>query len=158
MTFDSHNHHHTADYVELCTKSLRDSGARVTQSRLAVIRCLDKAHEPLSPREILEKIEANDTLPNVDQVSVYRILETLLSLGLVHQVSPSGKFTACAHIDCPISLHVLVRCLTCGKTHELDVPEGVMAPLTWYLEHQVRFIPKEHFFQIDGACKDCSKQ
>jgi len=145
-----------SSYKEMCIELLRDSGARVTQPRLAVIECLADARHPLSPKQILTKIKQNSDVADIDKVSVYRILEALLKLDLVHQVSPEGKFIACKHIDCSLALHILTRCTVCGNTTENDVPDQVLAPMRWYLQEKLKFEPKEHFIQVDGRCGVCA--
>jgi len=143
-------------YKEICVETLREGGARVTQPRLAVIDCLASATHPLSPKQILDSIEKNKTTPDIDKVSVYRILEMMLKLDLVHQVGPEGKFIACKHIDCSLALHILTRCTVCGTTTENDVPDEVLAPMRWYLNEKLKFEPKEHFIQVDGRCSICA--
>ncbi len=142
-------------YEELCIQKLKASGARITQPRLAVIRCLAHSKDPLTPREILEEMAKDKDLAKIDQVSVYRIIEALQALGLVHQIFPSGGFVACSHLECSLDLHLLTRCVACGTTAELDVPDAVLAPMRWYLTEELGFAIKEHFIQIDGTCAKC---
>ena len=145
-----------SDYIENCETALKDSGARITKPRRAVIRCLSSADGALTPREILEVILKDKESEDIDQVSVYRILETLSSLGLVHQVFPSGGYIACFHIRCDKKHHVLIRCSSCETTSELDVPEETLSPMFWFLEKEVGFSPTGHVFQVNGYCKDCA--
>lgn len=147
----------SSDYLEHCAQILRNSGGRVTQPRLAVIRALAESPKSLSPREILEKIKANKKMPPIDQVTVYRILEAFSELGLVHQVA-SGEFIACSHVECDADMHILARCISCGKFEELEVPADVLAPVSTYLTRTVEFQPKEHFMQVNGTCTRCSKK
>lgn len=145
-------------YIENCLQTLRESGARITAPRRLVIQCLADAKSPLSPREILQIVKTAPDSGSLDQVSVYRILEALLELGLVHRVAPSGSFIACRHTTCVSTLHVLTRCTKCEKAVETDVPAKVVAPLLNYLKTDLKFLPQDHIFQIDGLCGSCQKK
>ena len=140
-----------------CENMIRNSGVKVTKSRVAVMQCLAASTLSLSPREILETIEKDTTTRDVDQVSIYRILETFHKLGLVHQVYPSGGFIACTHVNCQEELHVLTRCLSCNKTNEIDIPKEIFQPVQWYLETHCGFMYRNTLFQLDGRCATCSQ-
>ena len=145
-------------FLEACTKALRKSGARVTQPRIAVIRCLASSETPLSARDVFERIQGDKNAPSVDQVSVYRILDTLCELELLHQVFPSGGYLPCLHQECSSKLHVLIRCSECEFIEELDVPQETLAPMIWYLKDERGFYPDEHMFQLNGLCSKCKKR
>lgn len=144
-----------SDYVSRCQEALRESGARITQPRLAVLRCLAHANESMTPREIYDEINKGDSDTKIDQVSVYRILQTLEEAGLVHQVFPSGGYVACEHVGCKGEVHVLLRCQGCGVTQERDIPSEVFAPLRWFFENRLGFSPVRKIIQIDGSCSSC---
>lgn len=148
----------TASFKELCLKTLKESGARLTKPRLALIDCLEAARVPLSPKEILHRTEkALDGRETIDTVTVYRILDRFCELGLVHQVAPNGDYIACTHLACASSPHIMTFCTSCQAASEIHVPEAVMAPMMWYLKAQNGFEPKEHLFQLDGTCAACQK-
>ncbi len=135
---------------------LRGKGAKLTKPRIAVMRCLTDATVSLSPREILEAITNDKTAPDIDQVSVYRILEAFLKFGLVHQVHPSGGFVSCTHIGCSAEFHVLVRCKICDKTEERDIPKEIFGPTQWYLRDKFGVTVEDQLIQVDGTCANCS--
>lgn len=145
-------------FLTACKRALRETGARVTQPRISVIRCLAEAAEPLSAREVFERISRDREAANVDQVSVYRILEALSELGLIHQVFPSGGYLPCFHQNCSSTLHVLIRCTSCERVDELDVPQETLAPMVWYLRNEQDFYPDEHLFQMNGLCAACRQK
>ena len=150
--------HHTETFTDTCTKVLKGVGARITQPRLAVIRCLEQAKKPLQPKDIIDNIESDDSLPKVDRVSVYRVIETLLEHHLVHQVAPTGGYVACTHSECSKQMHILTSCSGCGKIDEMHVPSEVMAPLRWFLQGERGFEPEENFLQVQGTCKACGNK
>jgi Fe2+ or Zn2+ uptake regulation protein len=147
-------------FQDLCLKTLKESGARMTKPRLALIDCLATAKVPLSPKEIFQKTEQLlDKNDSIDTVTVYRILDRFTELGLVHRVAPHGDYVACTHLACSSSPHIMTRCIRCQSTQEIHIPEDVIAPMMWFMRTQKKFEPKEHLFQLDGLCETCqSKQ
>lgn len=144
-----------AQYLNDCTAALKASGGRITQPRLSVLTCLALASRPLSVREILAALKKDPRARSVDKVSVYRILEALLKLDLVHQIFPSGGFVACAHSRCKGTVHVITRCSRCENTEELDLPESIVEPVLWFLAKEKSFESDRHAFQINGMCAKC---
>lgn len=142
--------------IEYWRETLKASGFRVTQSRLAVLSCLHSSDEPLSPKDLYSKIQKNKKLEKIDQVTVYRILDTLLRIGLIHQVFPSGAYVICGHNRCEEKIHAMLRCTECKNFQEVDLPNSVFSPLEWFLENEFQFSPKHHLFQMDGVCHSCS--
>lgn len=93
---------------------LSESGLRVTRQRKLVLDLLLKKAAPLSHSEISSLLDEP-----LDKVTLYRTLETLRSVNIVHQVQgPDGAWRFCAHDreagGCPGD-HPHFLCLECGK-------------------------------------------
>lgn len=144
-------------YQEHCIGIMRQTGARITKPRLAVIRCLASTNRSLSPRAILMAIRSQKSLPDVNLVTIYRILETFADLGLVHRIGPSGRYVACSHIDCEQEHHILTHCLACGHCEERDLPTDMLAPVVRHLAQRCGFLAREHFWQLNGLCEHCAR-
>ncbi|MCX6129847.1 MAG: Fur family transcriptional regulator [Proteobacteria bacterium] len=142
-------------FKNTCIKTLRESGARLTKPRLALIDCLAESRLPLSPKEIYQKTTQQLEDETIDAVTVYRILDRFAELGLVHKVAPDGDYIACTHLACEASPHIMTHCTLCHTASEIHVPEEVMAPVLWFLRNQNHFEPKKHLFQMDGICARC---
>ncbi len=148
-------------FQDMCVKTLKESGARLTKPRLALIECLATAKSALSPKEIFQKTEsllAKEKSESIDTVTVYRILDRFAELGLVHRVAPNGDYIACTHLACDSSPHIMTRCISCQAAAEMHIPEDIIAPLLWFMRTQKKFEPKEHLFQLDGICEACRPQ
>lgn len=143
----------TRDFKELSIDVLREAGCRVTRQRIAVVECLAAADRPLSAPEVFEAVDS-DTL---DKVSVYRALDTLLELNLVHKVPPNGAFLACSHRDCVNTHHVMSRCTECQEVKEVGVPAEVIAPLLFHMKNALSFVPDSHLVHMNGVCEGCSE-
>jgi len=147
---------HRSAYVDHSVHALRRSGARVTKPRLAVLACLAATKRPLTARELLETLREDESDTDVDQATVYRILEAFVELGLVHRVGPDGGFVACDHLGCGAEMHVVTRCSTCARTAEIDMPPELMASVRRHVEATLGFAPGDHFLQMSGTCATCA--
>jgi Fe2+ or Zn2+ uptake regulation protein len=144
-------------YVRLCIDVMKDDGARITKTRKAVIDCLSKTTQALTPQEIMKRVAAStEGVEGIDLASVYRILKYMSELGLVHQIGPGGGFFPCAHSHCGAGIHLITRCNSCENTSELHIPEDKTTSLMWYLQNEIDFIPEEHILEIKGLCSQCS--
>jgi Fe2+ or Zn2+ uptake regulation protein len=146
---------HQSPHLEKWLKRLKDTGNKVTKPRKILLECLDQATAPLSARDITKYTNDHKDLDSLDQVTVYRILETFKELGLVHQVFPSGDYLLCDHLGCQHGVHVMLRCSQCEQNKEIEIPKEVFAPMEWYLKQQMEFEPDKHLFQMNGLCHNC---
>lgn len=96
------------EFIDRGVDVFRQSGARITKPRLAVLEALAKAERSLSPKDLTDIIRKSRRLPDVDLATVYRILDALAELGLVHRVGAHGDFVACEHHACKVDLHLFV--------------------------------------------------
>lgn len=147
---------HKNSYLAACLKTLKQEGFRITEARRLIIDALSASHSPLSPKELAEQIFISQPEHPIDLVSIYRTLETFLSLQLVHKISPEGVYVACRHLNCHHEIHVLVRCRKCPRIEEIDVPLQVMGPLLDHLEKQKSFTAERHLVQVNGECHACA--
>lgn len=144
-------------YTQRCLQILKSSGARLTTPRRLVLECLENATSPQSPVQILEKIGAESGAGAIDKVTVYRILEGLVRLELVHQVSPSGGYIPCTHVDCTTSGHVVTHCTTCGNFAELHLDPGILSSLAQALKKQSGFSLGAQHLELQGVCALCQR-
>ncbi len=109
----------THDFTASALAQLKKAGYRITQARRSLLEVLSETKRPLHAAEIHELLEENKQA--IDLVSVYRILEVLLDLGLVHRDLDEQGFFPCAHCpDCPEHTHVVLKCTDCHQIRELD--------------------------------------
>lgn len=147
----------TPTFAELSIAALKRAGCRVTKQRRAVIDCIAGAKHPLSAPEVYEKLEKSSLESQPDKVSVYRILDTLHELKIVHKVAPSGGYLACNHQACRHSYHIISHCTGCKSVEEMDVPNEVVAPLFFHMKNALKFEPDSHLLHMDGLCDGCAE-
>ena len=131
--------------------ALRAEGLRLTPARRAICRVLAKdprAH--LTPGDLHARAEA-DAGRSIDLSTVYRTLDTLEGVGLVHHVHvpDGGSVVHLADAD-----HHHLTCDRCGRT--VDVPADEVAAALGPLAARHGFSVDTVHFAVVGRCHDCA--
>ena len=114
-----------------------------------VLSCLRKAKEPLSAYAILDRVRvAGISHPP----TVYRALNDLIQLGMVHRLQSRSAFVACDHGTCNGKAAFAI-CRQCEKVVEIslsDKDERVLLALS------PKDVAAEHVtLEIAGLCDAC---
>jgi Fur family ferric uptake transcriptional regulator len=130
--------------------SIRDVGGRVTYPRVQVLNLLKSAQKPLSHGDI-EMLLSQNALPEIDRVTLYRVLDWFIDVGLVSKVANLRGIFCFTATDRNIEhrQHMHFRCTDCGSVTCLDVP----LPFPPELPNGFHFTSME--FDISGECPDC---
>lgn len=138
-------------WKEHATTELARAGHRAGGARDAVLDLLDGQRCCLSAQAIHERLAGGDRA--VGLASVYRALEVLTGLGLVHRVDVGGT-TAYEPADPEGHHHHHVICTDCGVvgSFEDDRLERAIHDLGDSLGYRV----DAHDVVLRGACPDCA--
>lgn len=130
---------------------LKSSGLRATQPRLRVLAVLEESTYPLSVADIASVL----VKPRVDQVTVYRTLETFVQAGLVqhlelHQGRSFFEIATREH-------HHHLVCRSCGRVEdvegcEMDSMERKVARKSKHFS-----TVSSHALEFFGDCNGCAK-
>lgn len=101
--------------VTALTNALRKAGLRLTPQRLAICRALINHREHPTATELHEQLRAD--LPTLSLATVYTTLNTLLALGVIHDLGDAGDGTA--HYDPVTEPHVNLICTRCHQISDL---------------------------------------
>jgi Fe2+ or Zn2+ uptake regulation protein len=142
------------EFQDLAVEALQNANFRITKPRIAVIECLAHSKAPLSPKSIYEKVIHSGEF-KIDQVSVYRILETLAQLNLIHQVFPSGDYLPCTTRCEQNPNHIILNCTKCEKVTEIHLDWNYIHNIFENVNNKFKFTPAKQMFQIDGNCEKC---
>jgi len=137
--------------VEQQAESLiRDTGARLTRPRTRVLMFLLKQNHPLTHHEIHEQLPGEP----IDTVTLYRVLEWLMTNGLVHRIAGADQVwrfsTSGGRQD---HEHAHFQCTNCESVtcfNDMPLPRRVKMP--------EGFTSQEVDFLIKGICPRCSKR
>jgi Fur family zinc uptake transcriptional regulator len=140
-------------FEDAAIERLRSEGFRITMTRIQVIRALAETHRALSAYQIHNVIAASGG--RIDVVSVYRILTTLQSLGLVHRIGIVDGFYACRMAENHPHHTEHFVCQECGCVTEIDASQTAVNDMQGAAK-AVGFQPIEMRIEVLGTCAHCS--
>ncbi|MBS1724870.1 MAG: transcriptional repressor [Armatimonadetes bacterium] len=140
-------------YEASAVETLRQRGFRITMPRVQVLRVLSLADRPLNPYAIHQEIVASGG--RTDAASVYRILDTLSNLRLVHRVGIVDGYMACRLEEAHGEETEHVVCSVCGKVTELPLPDDI-ASLTSEQLADLGYRQVQTKVEILAVCPDCN--
>ncbi len=143
-------------------ESLKSHNLRWTTARQIVFDVLTKSSHALTPKDVYTSISRLQTL-KTDQVSVYRNLALFSEIGLAHRMQ-DGRYSICKHgaddhhdhLHKQEHLHIIVNCLQCGKTNEIEDHEDDLCALATRLSKKMPAFGKFVGLTLQGLCKTCS--
>lgn len=136
---------------EQLVRKLRDKGYKITPQRRAIIDALLDHAEPPSAKEVLDSVR--DRFPDMSLDTVYRNLNLLADLGVVHQINLRGKETT--HFEIGGCHHHHLICLKCGRSLCMEFCLLDDRGLTAAEEQGFEVVG--HAFEIYGYCQACRK-
>lgn len=122
---------------------------RFTAIRRRVLELVWQQHKPIGAYEVLEMLQRDGrTAPP----TVYRALEFLQQMGLVHRISSLNAYVGCIHPGVPHDGQFLI-CEACQSLAELDVP-AITGAIAKSAAHS-GFKPRRYTVEIMGLCPNC---
>ncbi|WP_088968531.1 Fur family transcriptional regulator [Vogesella sp. LIG4] len=140
----------TASFLAAADQHCQRQGARLTSLRRQVLELVlsydgvVKAYQLLADLQRQRGIAAPPT--------VYRALDFLVDVGLLHKVDALNGFIVCRHVGCSHEGLILV-CSQCGKVQELDA-----SPMLAVLREQAGgegFAIAPQNLLLTGLCQGC---
>lgn len=125
------------------------AGEQFTPLRRQVFDLLIAEHAPAKAYDLLAKLGSEAKPP-----TIYRTLEFLMKLGLVHRIESLNAFVACDVGACDRSTIFLI-CDQCGRAEEFDAGHALVD----LGEAAARdgFVIKRTMIEATGICADCKK-
>jgi Fur family ferric uptake transcriptional regulator len=130
---------------------LRQKGHRLTPQREMVLSVICSSEGHITADEILKRV--GKRYPYINKSAVYRTLDLLTRLNLVH---PTDLGQGC--IEYEIHQHPHHHHLLCRKCHKMTNVDGnVFASLEKTLLKDYDFVADLDHFAIFGYCRKCQK-
>lgn len=124
----------------------------LTKNQSLVLGALAKADAPLSAYTILDMLRGCGLRA---PLQIYRALEKLLDLGLVHRLESLNAFVACTHHahhgSCMMAFAI---CEKCGNVSEFSDPIVQDRLTGWAAESGFRL--SKTTIEIKGLCASCA--
>lgn len=129
------------------------SKSDLTKNQTLVMGTLSQANGPLSAYTILDELRDDGFRA---PLQVYRALEKLVELGLVHRLESLNAFVACQHTSCggDRKENVLFAiCEKCGNVQEL-VNDKLLDTVKM-LASEAEFTLSQSVIELRGQCASC---
>ena len=128
---------------------LKAANLYCTAGRVAILTVLMKAGKPLSQEQIARRSEKN----HFDKVTIYRTLESLYGVGLVHKafIDKRARHFELSHNCTESQCHPHFTCTSCGDTTCLT---GVTLPMA-KSPHKGYIIHRQQV-RLEGLCPACA--
>lgn len=136
------------DAADIAEESIRNTGARMTRPRIAVLAVLFAAERALTHTEVESRLPAS---LGVNRVTIYRVLEWLTAQGLAHKIAGDDRvwrFNAADHAH--RGPHAHFECSDCGQVLCLEPVESRPA-----VKLPAGFRQKAVELTVKGLCADC---
>ncbi len=123
----------------------------LTKNQTLVLDTLTSTSKPLTAYSLLDRLKEHGFKA---PPQIYRALEKLLALGLIHKLESINSFVACQHSDCAHQIAGFAICDGCDQVSEIIDDD---------LESQIRsvaktagLVPKKSTMEIHGLCSSCA--
>lgn len=141
--------------LEQAKKTCAEEGVKLTTKRESILASIIQAGEAVSAYELAElyKEQYQQTIP---AMSVYRILDFLVELSLVHKLTSANKYIACSHISCSHSHEIpqFLICESCQSVTEIGVKNAVVEELRNSVA-KTGFKLTNQQLELTGLCSNC---
>jgi Fur family transcriptional regulator, zinc uptake regulator len=129
--------------------SRRTARVELTRNQQEILSCLRTAKEPLGAYAILDRVRAAGI---AHPPTVYRALNELMQLGMVHRVPSRGPFIACTHGSCDGQIAFAI-CRKCQKVVEVPLHTGQQAILQSLFPKDIAI--ESVTLELAGLCRAC---
>lgn len=140
-----------AKWRKLAEARCAEKGARLTPARLAVYAEMLQSNRPLSAYELIALLEQRQER-KIAPLTVYRHLDFLMRVGLVHRLQSAQSYLPCDHPDHPHESQFLL-CSSCGHVDEVE--SSRLETLLSTIADQHGFRPDNAVVEISGLCDNC---
>ncbi|MCV2884174.1 transcriptional repressor [Aestuariibacter sp. AA17] len=131
---------------------------KLTQKRMQILEVLLEGSRPMSAYELTDAY--NDVAEHpIKAMSVYRILDFLVSVQLVHHLRSANKFMACnlthgSHIH---QLSFFLICTCCQRVEETEASQNIVDALRQHIDN-TQFSLMNSQFELTGLCRQCQQK
>ena len=149
-----HQHDHTAckkNALERAKRVCTENGARLTPVREKVLKLIWNSHKPIKAYDLLAALSDGDRIEKPP--TVYRALQFLSDLGLVHKIQSMNAYVGCSVNHGRQDSQFFV-CDQCQEVEELNEPK-VNQQLSEVCERQ-GFVTGVVNVEIHGICAKCA--
>ncbi len=137
-------------------------GGRLTYKRKRILDLMLHTDRPLSAYQISD-LYSEQHNSRLSIMSVYRMLNFLKEVNLVHRLETTNQYIACSHIDTSHrheTNHLTPQFLICDQCKRVD-ETGLREDILQQLNHDLErsgFTMQQKQLEIHGTCSKCSEK
>lgn len=146
------NHKHCInDALESAHKICIDRKLRLTALREQVLRLIWQSHQPLGAYDLLDML-ANASSRRVAPPTVYRALEFLLDVGLIHRINSLNAYIGCPSpsTEHPSYFLICTQCKMASECNSSDLSLHIES-----LGKEQGFMIQKQWLEVLGLCQEC---
>jgi len=127
-----------------------ERGARLTDLRRRVLELVWSSHRPVGAYDLLGMLKGERR--NAAPPTVYRALDFLIGLGLVHRIESLNAYIGCSGPDTDHPSQFLI-CRDCGSAAEIS--DARLDDAIAGLARDAGFSVDRRSIEVEGRCPDC---
>ena len=145
----------TEDMLKIVSGICEKQGSRLTETRQHVLEVLFKLDIPVSAYELTEQYNLHIDSP-IMAMSVYRILDFLESIRLVHRLHSINKYIICHHVGGICKHHPphFLICKSCHRTQEFEIATELVTAFYMQVEN-AGFLSVGSQIELNSLCENC---
>lgn len=153
LVHQDHDHGRCINAALLRANALcAENKARMTATRETVLRLLWQSHRPLGAYQLQDQLAELLRKP-IAPPTIYRAIEFLLQLGLIHRIHSLNAYIGCPFPDSEHS-NVFMICARCESATE--VSHNTINNALQSTCDKVNFILQRQNIELFGLCPGCS--
>jgi Fur family zinc uptake transcriptional regulator len=156
-SFPSPSHDHgpcLKDTLKRATEAFEARGLKLTPLRRRVLEEVAASHHAVGAYEILERLARKESA-RLAPISVYRALDALLEMGVVHRLESRNAYFAChGEHGKNGNRQIVLACERCATVAEVAAPPAFEA-----IDSAMRgtgFRPTRVLVEVAGLCASCA--
>jgi Fur family zinc uptake transcriptional regulator len=151
--FEIHDHSHcVSSALAKAEARCEQKTAQLTPLRRQVLELILNVHQPVGAYDLLEQL-ALRTQKRVAPPTVYRALEFLVEMGLVHRIASLNAYLACNASD-NHGEAVFFICRNCRNALEIN-SDAITAAIADTAK-KARFAAEKQTVEVLGTCPQCA--
>lgn len=143
--------------LQRAEENCRAHGARLTEKRKHILQLLLQSDTPLSAYELATRYHDafSETIP---AMSVYRMLDFLVTETLAHKLNSANKYVACAHITCNHQHEVpqFLICDRCQSVKEIGISHAIIGALEISVK-KAGYVLTQPQIELHCLCDRCAQ-
>ena len=153
LVHQPHDHDRCINAALTRAKGLcQERNAKLTPTREAVLTLLWQSHRPLGAYQVQEQL-SKLLAKNIAPPTVYRAIEFLLDLGLIHRLPSLNAYIGCPF---PSSHHsnLFMICNQCGSAAEMT--DAALNEVLQAASDKANFVLQSQSVELFGCCPQCT--